>query len=74
MEQVVKFKIFCIERYKYTHGLTGQSTLALFKKHNVLEYIGAFYDVLHSYGHQYIVEDIEKFIRTRQEQASPKTT
>jgi len=31
-----------------------------------LDYLGSFYDVLHSFGDQYLVEDIDLFIEARQ--------
>ena len=66
MLEVVRFKAFCIERYKYAHGMKGKDTLALFNQYGVMDYIGTHYDVLHSFGDKYIVADIEEFIAVRQ--------
>ena len=66
MPEVVKFKAFCIERYKYSHNLKGNETLRLFKQYGVMDYIGSFYDVLHTFGDKYIVADIDEFITVRQ--------
>ena len=65
MAEIIQFKAFCLERYKYKHNMNGRDTLRLFKTYGVLDYIGEFYDVLHSYGHQYIVQDIDEFIEAR---------
>jgi hypothetical protein len=65
MPDVVKFKAFCIERYKYEHNLSGKATIRLFLQYGVLDYIGSFYDVLHTFGDQYIVEDIDRYIAAR---------
>jgi len=65
MPEVVRFKIFCLERYKYTHNLAGKDALRLFKEYGVLDYIESFYDVLHSFGDKYIVSDIDEFIEAR---------
>ena len=65
MAEIIQFKAFCLERYKHKYNMSGKDTLSLFKKYGVLDYIGEFYDVLHSYGHQYIVQDIEEFIAVR---------
>ena len=65
MAEIVKFKIFCLELYKNEHNLKGSETLHLFKKYGVLEYLGSFYDVLHSYGAGYLVQDIDKYITAR---------
>ena len=66
MPEIVKFKVFCIERYKYAHNLKGHEVLRLFKKYGVTDYISSFYDVLHSFGDKYIVADIDEFIAVRQ--------
>jgi len=65
MPEIVKFKVFCLERYKFAHNLNGRETLSLFKQYGVMEYIEAFYDVLHTFGDKYIVMDIDEFIAAR---------
>ena len=66
MSNTAHFKIFCLERYKSAHHLTGNDTIRLFKKYGVLDYLGSFYDVLHTFGEKYIVADIDEFIASRQ--------
>ena len=66
MPEIVKFKAFCLERYKYMHNLKGREVLQLFKQYGVMDYIGSFYDVLHTFGDKYIVADIDDFIANRQ--------
>jgi hypothetical protein len=66
MPEVVKFKAFCLERYKYEHNMSGKDTIRLFKQYGVMDYIGSFYDVLHTFGDKHIVRDIELFIEARQ--------
>jgi len=65
MSEVVKFKAFCIERYKYYHKLNGKEALQLFTQYGVMDYISSFYDVLHTFGDQYIISDIDEFIAAR---------
>ena len=65
MPEIVKFKAFCIERYKYAHNLKGNEVLRLFTQYGVMNYIGSFYDVLHTFGDRYIVADIDEFIEIR---------
>ena len=65
MPEVVNFKVFCLERYKYKHKLNGKEAIRIFNQYGVMDYIASFYDVLHSFGHQYIVDDIDKFIQTQ---------
>ncbi len=66
MSNTAHFKIFCLERYKSAHQMTGNDTIRLFKKYGVLDYLGSFYDVLHTFGEKYIVADIDEFIASRQ--------
>ena len=65
MREVVRFKAFCIERYKFAHNLKGSETLRIFNQYGVMDYIGSFYDVLHTFGDKYIVADIDEFIASR---------
>jgi hypothetical protein len=44
----------------------GIEALRLFKQYGVLDYLGSFYDVLHTFGDRYIVADIDEFIKVRQ--------
>ena len=41
----------------------------LFKKYNVFEYPASCYDVLHTTGREYIIEDIDKYINARKKTA-----
>jgi len=65
MPEVVKFKAFCLEQYKYVHDMSGKDVFQLFKLYGVLDYISSFYDVLHTFGAQYIVQDIDEYLKNR---------
>ena len=65
MPEIVRFKAFCIERYKFTHNMNGKTAIHLFIQYGVFDYIESFYDVLHTFGDQYIIQDIDKFISAR---------
>ena len=65
MSETLEFKAFCFEAYKADKKLNGRQTMALFKKHGVLDYLGECYDVLHTTGRQYIIDDIDEFIKVR---------
>ena len=62
MSDTAHFKVFCLERYKCKHNLSGDEAFRIFKEHDVLDYLSSFYDVLHTFGERYIVQDIEEFI------------
>ena len=65
MTEIIMFKVFCLERYKYAHKLSGREALSLFTQYGVMDYIGSFYDVLHTFGEQRIIADIDEFIAAR---------
>ena len=65
MSKTLQFKAFCFEAYRADKKMTGRATMQLFKKYGVLDYLGACYDVLHTTGRQYLVEDIDGFIEAR---------
>jgi hypothetical protein len=65
LNRTIDFKVFCLESYKQAHGLAGVKALQLFKKYGVFGYIDSVYDVLHSTGQGYIVDDIDIYIKAR---------
>ena len=65
MSKLLEFKVFCFEAYRAEKKLTGYQAMELFKKYDILKYLGECYDVLHSTGRQYIIEDIDLFINAR---------
>lgn len=65
MSKTLEFKAFCFEAYKADKKLSGRETMNLFSKYGVLDYLGNCYDALHTTGRQYIVEDIDEFIKVR---------
>lgn len=66
MTNTLLFKTFCIEQYKKEHKISGNETVSLFNRYDVLDYLESFYDVLHTTGAKYLVEDIDLYIRERQ--------
>lgn len=66
MSDTLLFKTFCIEQYKDKHHLSGSSTVELFNKYKVLDYLESCYDTLHTTGAQYMVEDIDLYLQARQ--------
>lgn len=65
MSETLKFKTFCFEIYKAEKNISGETALELFHKHKVFEYLDDFYDVLHTTGHRYIINDIDLYIEAR---------
>ena len=67
MDEKTHFIVFCIEEYKSAENLTGKSVIDLFNRYCVIDYIRSYYDALHTTGRQYIVDDINLYIKTRQQ-------
>lgn len=65
MQEIIRFKAYCLERYKFAHNLKGSEALRVFEDNGVMDYIESFYDVLHTYGDRQILIDIDEFIASR---------
>ena len=65
MSKTLEFKVFCFEAYRAEKNMSGREAMSVFKKYGVLDYLDACYDVLHTTGRAYIIEDIDIFINAR---------
>jgi hypothetical protein len=65
--KILLFFAFCIERYKDFAHLSAEETLFVFRKYRVFDYLREGFDVLHSQGESYIVNEIDLFIKARQQ-------
>ena len=61
--KLYKFIIFCLEHYRHFRHITALDALSTFRKAGVFEYLTEGYEVLHTQGRDYIVSDIDDFIR-----------
>ena len=71
MDKLITFKVFCLENYKTVHNLTGKIALDIFQKNKVFDYITSYFDVLHSFGRLYIINDIDDFIAHSDQASGP---
>lgn len=65
MSQQTAFAVFCIENYKAHKALTGKQAAELFQRYGVFDYLNEFYDILHTTGYQYINNDIDIYLKSR---------
>ncbi len=65
MSKEMEFTIFCVENYKVHRSMTGKQTVELFNRYGVFDYLFEFYDVLHTTGHNYINNDIDIYLKSR---------
>ncbi|MDE6439684.1 MAG: DUF3791 domain-containing protein [Bacteroidales bacterium] len=61
----MQFIVFCIEQYRLRHQLSSASVLALFIRLHVDRFLRDNFEVLHSQGTDYILHEIEVFIKRR---------
>ena len=71
MDKILPFKIFCLENYKTANNLTGKAAVDIFLKYQVFDYITDYFDILHSYGTFYLVNNLDEFIKHRDNAEKP---
>lgn len=60
------FLIYCIEQYKDAKSMTGRQAADLFTHYQIWDYVYSCFEALHTTGPNYIVEDIDRYIESRQ--------
>ena len=58
----LSFKAFCIEKYADYKSMPSNEVFKLFEENSVIEMIDRDYEVLHGFGFDYIVRDIDTMI------------
>ena len=64
-KDIALFVAFCIEQYGAAKGMSGEQVLDLFSKYGLVDYLSEFYDVLHTQGRQWLIEEIDEYIEIR---------
>lgn len=59
------FLSFCVEAYKMRHHMSGEDVMKLFDEKGVTQYLTRHYEVLHTQGERWIVEEIEEFLQDK---------
>lgn len=57
------FLSFCIEQYKNTHHLTGAQAMQILSSSGAMDYLESNYEVIHTQSPQWIIEDIDEFLK-----------
>ncbi len=60
------FLVYCTEQYKSAKKLSGKQVSELFSRYQVWDYIYSCFEALHTTGANYIVDDIDLYIKARQ--------
>lgn len=61
------FLSFCIEQYKNAKGISGKQSMEFLAENGVLDYLESNYEVLHTQGAQWILEEIDEYINRHNE-------
>ena len=63
---IVYFVAFCIEQYKMHKGLSGSEIIKLFDQNGVTDYLASHFDILHTQGSQWLMQEIDDYIKNKQ--------
>lgn len=63
--EVFEFYTYCLEKYALAKGMTGLQALALFKRYGADDYLMEHYDLLHTQGTGYVIDEIDRFFQRR---------
>ena len=64
---ILYFVSFCIEQYKMHKGISGNETMKLFDQYGVTDYLANHFDVLHTQGAKWLMQEIDDFIKIKQQ-------
>lgn len=60
-----EFFTYCLEKYAQAKGLTGLQAIALLKRYGADDYLIDHYDLLHTQGTGYVMDEIDIYIQRR---------
>ena len=63
----LSFKAFCIEKYADYKSIPSNEAYKFFEENDVLTMLDRDYDVLHGFGFEYIANDIDQYISSREQ-------
>ena len=64
-KKINDFIVFCLEVFKLKYNLSGKEAYDLFDKYKVFEYLEEGYDMLHTQGEEWLINDIKEFLKIR---------
>ncbi|MGN0281347.1 MAG: DUF3791 domain-containing protein [Prevotella sp.] len=65
VEERAMFVSFCIEQYAKAKNMPTEDVVNLFEQYGITEHFCEFYDVLHTQGHNWLIEEIDEMINNR---------
>lgn len=64
-DKINEFVVFVIENYKVTYNMNGKEVYDLFVKYGVFDYLEKSYDMLHTQGKDYIINEVHSYIENK---------
>ena len=64
-KEVFEFYTYCLENYAIQKGISGMRAWVVFKESGADDYVLDNYDLLHTQGVDYVMDDIQRFINRR---------
>lgn len=64
-KEVFEFYTYCLENYAIRKQISGMRAWVIFKESSADEYVIDNYDLLHTQGLEYVLDDIQRFINRR---------
>ena len=64
-KEVFEFYTYCLENYAIRKGISGMRAWVVFKESGADDYVLDNYDLLHTQGMEYVLDDIQRFINRR---------
>ena len=61
--ELLLFYAFCIEKYKDFSNHSAEETLLIFRKYHLFDFLRDGFEILHTQGEMYIVNEIDLFIK-----------
>jgi len=63
--KVLLFQVFCLENYKGHKVISADDALHLFFKYSVFDYLEKVFEMLHTQGRDYIMDEIDEYIKNK---------
>lgn len=64
-KEVFEFYTYCLENYALRKQISGMRAWVIFKESGADEYVIDNYDLLHTQGLEYVLDDVQRFINRR---------
>ena len=63
--EAFEFYTYCLEKFALAKEMGGLQAFAMFKEYQVDEFLLDHYDLLHTQGTEYVLDEIQRFINKR---------